>query len=36
MLHDAGFARVEIREIEDDPFNDFYVCGRASRPAVTG
>ena len=26
MLHDAGFAHVEIREIEDDPFNDFYVC----------
>jgi SAM-dependent methyltransferase len=26
MLHEAGFTRVEIREIEDDPFNDFYVC----------
>lgn len=27
MLHDAGFASVDIQEIEDDPFNDFYVCG---------
>ena len=26
MLHEAGFAHVDIREIEDDPFNDFYVC----------
>lgn len=29
MLHDAGFGQVEIREIEDDPFNDFYVCRKA-------
>jgi SAM-dependent methyltransferase len=28
MLHDAGFSEVEIREIEDDPFNSYYICRR--------
>jgi SAM-dependent methyltransferase len=26
MLHDVGFTQVGIREVEDDPFNDYYVC----------
>lgn len=26
MLHDAGFAQVDIHEVEDDPFNDYYLC----------
>jgi SAM-dependent methyltransferase len=26
MLADAGFTHVEIREVEDDPFNDYYLC----------
>ncbi len=26
MLNDAGFSKVEIQTIEDDPFNAFYVC----------
>jgi SAM-dependent methyltransferase len=26
MLRDAGFSQVEVREIEDDPFNSYYVC----------
>lgn len=26
MLHDAGFGDVRICELEQDPFNDFYVC----------
>jgi len=26
MLHEAGFADVQINELEDDPFNDYYVC----------
>jgi hypothetical protein len=26
MLHEAGFADVEVNELEDDPFNDYYVC----------
>jgi SAM-dependent methyltransferase len=29
MLHEAGFGRVDIREIDDDPFNDYYVCRKA-------
>ena len=28
MLHEAGFTPVDVREVEDDPFNDYYVCGR--------
>ena len=28
MLHQAGFGSVEIREVEDDPFNSYYVCRR--------
>ncbi|MGH3461450.1 MAG: hypothetical protein ACRDP9_08250, partial [Kribbellaceae bacterium] len=26
MLRDAGFSQVEVREIEDDPFNSYYIC----------
>lgn len=26
ILHEAGFARVDIRQVEDDPFNNFFVC----------
>lgn len=26
MLADAGFGRVVVHEVEDDPFNDYYVC----------
>jgi SAM-dependent methyltransferase len=26
MLAEAGFARVEIRELEHDPQNDYYLC----------
>jgi len=26
MLEQAGFTQVDIREVEDDPFNDYYVC----------
>jgi len=26
MLHQAGFGKVEIREVDDDPFNSYYVC----------
>jgi SAM-dependent methyltransferase len=26
MLSDAGFTHVEIREVEDDPFNSYYLC----------
>jgi SAM-dependent methyltransferase len=26
MLQQAGFTQVEVREVEDDPFNDYYVC----------
>jgi SAM-dependent methyltransferase len=26
MLSDAGFNHVEIREVEDDPFNNYYLC----------
>lgn len=26
MLSDAGFTHVEIREVEDDPFNNYYLC----------
>jgi ubiquinone/menaquinone biosynthesis C-methylase UbiE len=29
MLHDAGFATVEVHEVEEDPFNDYYVCRKA-------
>ena len=28
MLHDAGFAQVEIRAVEADPLNSYYVCSR--------
>lgn len=28
MLHEAGFASVDVREIEDDPVNSYYVCRR--------
>ena len=26
MLHEAGFADIQIHELEDDPFNHYYVC----------
>lgn len=26
MLHDAGFSSVDVHELEDDPFNNFYVA----------
>ena len=26
MLHQAGFADVQVNELDDDPFNDYYVC----------
>ena len=26
MLHEAGFADIQVNELEDDPFNDYYVC----------
>ena len=26
MLHQAGFADVQVNELEDDPFNNYYVC----------
>lgn len=29
MLHEAGFERVEIRDVETDPFNAFYVATRS-------
>lgn len=28
MLHAAGFAQVELHEVEGDLFNDYYVCRR--------
>jgi hypothetical protein len=28
MLHEAGFAHVEVRSVADDPFNSYYVCRR--------
>jgi SAM-dependent methyltransferase len=28
MLSDAGFTQVDVREVEDDPFNAYYVCRR--------
>jgi SAM-dependent methyltransferase len=28
MLHAAGFANVDIRSVESDPFNSYYVCRR--------
>jgi len=28
MLHEAGFGSVEIRDVEDDPVNSYYVCRR--------
>jgi SAM-dependent methyltransferase len=28
MLHEAGFGSVEIREVEADPVNSYYVCRR--------
>ncbi len=32
MLHDAGFGTVDVKELEADPFNSFYVATRG--PAV--
>ena len=29
MLHDAGFTNVDIRSVESDPFNSYYVCRRS-------
>jgi 2-polyprenyl-3-methyl-5-hydroxy-6-metoxy-1,4-benzoquinol methylase len=29
MLHDAGFASVEIKEVVEDPFNSYYVAVKA-------
>lgn len=26
MLHEAGFTSVDIKDVEDDPFNSYYVC----------
>lgn len=26
MLREAGFADIQVNELEDDPFNDYYVC----------
>ena len=26
MLHEAGFTDIQVNELEDDPFNDYYVC----------
>jgi hypothetical protein len=26
MLHEAGFATVEVRELDEDPLNLYYVC----------
>ena len=26
MLHEAGFADIQVNELENDPFNDYYVC----------
>jgi len=26
MLSDAGFGDIQVNELEDDPFNDYYVC----------
>ena len=26
MLHDAGFTRVELCEVEEDPINEYFVC----------
>ena len=28
MLHAAGFANVDIRSVESDPFNSYYLCRR--------
>jgi 2-polyprenyl-3-methyl-5-hydroxy-6-metoxy-1,4-benzoquinol methylase len=28
MLHEAGFEDIEVSELEEDPFNDYYVCRR--------
>ncbi|SNR41253.1 Methyltransferase domain-containing protein [Haloechinothrix alba] len=28
MLDDAGFSRVDVREVETDPFNLYYVAGK--------
>lgn len=28
MLHEAGFSRVDLHEVETDPFNTFYVARR--------
>ena len=26
MLNEAGFADIRVKELDDDPFNDYYVC----------
>jgi SAM-dependent methyltransferase len=31
MLHEAGFDSVDVHEVEDDPFNSYYICRRGSR-----
>lgn len=28
MLDDAGFAEIEVREVDDDPINNYYVARR--------
>lgn len=28
MLRDAGFSRIEVKDLEDDPFNAYYVARR--------
>ncbi len=28
MLHEAGFGQVDVKGVEQDPFNNYYVCRR--------
>ena len=28
MLHEAGFGRVDVCDVEADPVNSYYVCSR--------
>ena len=28
MLHHAGFSRVEVCDVEEDPINEYFVCHR--------
>ena len=29
MLHEAGFADVQVKEVDADPFNNYYVCRKS-------